>query len=104
MEETGEVLISATLLVKELPGVGVTSNAYGFYSLTFPEGSYTVLVQYLGFKTRKDTLIFNGNRLINYDLTPEPIKLGEVVVSGERSNANVTSTDIGVNKIRGKGN
>jgi hypothetical protein len=100
--ETGEVLISATLLVKELPGVGVTSNAYGFYSLTFPEGSYTVLVQYLGFKTRKDTLIFNGNRLINYDLTPEPIKLGEVVVSGERSNANVTSTDIGVNKLEVK--
>jgi hypothetical protein len=100
--ETGEVLIGATLLVKELPGVGVTSNAYGFYSLTFPEGTYTILVQYLGFKTRKDTLNFNDNRLINYDLTPEPIKLGEVVVSGERSNANVTSTEIGVNKLEVK--
>ncbi|MCX6121200.1 MAG: TonB-dependent receptor [Ignavibacteriales bacterium] len=100
--ETGEALISATLLVKELPGVGVTSNAYGFYSLTFPEGSYTIFVQYLGFKTRKDTLHFSHNRLMNYDLTPEPITLGEVVVSGERSNANVTSTEIGVNKLEVK--
>ena len=97
--ENGEALIGATLLIKELPGVGVTSNAYGFYSLTFPEGSYTILVQYLGYKTRKDTLSFYNNRLINYNLTPEPIKLGEVVVSGERSNANVTSTDIAVNKL-----
>ena len=100
--ETGEVLISATLLVKDLPGVGVTSNAYGFYSLTFPEGTYTILVQYLGFKTRMDTLVFNNNKLINYDLTPEPIKMGDVVVSGERSNVNVTSTDIGVNKLEVK--
>jgi len=51
--ENGEVLIGATLLVKELPGVGVTSNAYGFYSLTFPEGTYTILVQYLGFKLER---------------------------------------------------
>ncbi len=100
--ENGEALIGATLLIKELPGVGVTSNAYGFYSLTFPEGSYTILVQYLGYKTRKDTLRFYNNRLINYNLTPEPIKLGEVVVSGERSNANVTSTDIAVNKLEVK--
>jgi hypothetical protein len=101
-EETGEALIGATLLVKELPGIGVTSNAYGFYSLTFPEGSYTILVQYLGFKTRKDTLRFYDNRLINYGLTPEPIKLEDVVVSGERSNANVTSTEIGINKLEVK--
>ena len=100
--ETGEALIGAMLVVKELPGTGVTSNAYGFYSLTFPEGSYTILIQYLGYTTRKDTLKFYHNRLINFDLTPEPIRVGEVVVSGERTNANVTSTDIGVNKLEVK--
>ena len=96
--ETGEALIGAMLMVKELPGTGVTSNAYGFYSLTFPEGSYTIFIQYLGYTTRKDTLHFYHDRLINFDLTPEPIKVGEVLVSGERTNANVTSTDIAVNK------
>ena len=40
--------------------------------------------------------------MINFDLKPEPIKVGEVVVSGERTNANVTSTEIGVNKLEVK--
>ena len=100
--ETGESLIGAILVVKELPGIGVTSNAYGFYSLTFPEGHYTILIQYIGFKTRKDTLNFYHDRLINFELTPEAIEVGEVVVSGEKTNANVTSTEIGVNKLEVK--
>jgi hypothetical protein len=100
--ETGEALIGATLMVKELPWTGVTSNAYGFYSLSFPEGSYTIILQYVGFRIRRDTLNFHGNRVINFALTPEPIKLEEVVVSGERSNANVTSTEIAANKLEVK--
>src|ERR1035438_6439947 len=37
--ESGEALIGASILIKELPGTGVSSNAYGFYSLTIPKGT-----------------------------------------------------------------
>jgi hypothetical protein len=97
--ETGEALIGANLVVKELPGTGVASNAYGFYSLSIPEGNYTIIVQYLGLKTWKDTLLLHTNRIINYNLAPEPIRIGDVVVSAERTDANVTSTEISVNKL-----
>jgi hypothetical protein len=30
---TGELLIGASVVVKELPGTGITSNAYGYFSL-----------------------------------------------------------------------
>jgi hypothetical protein len=46
--ETGEILIGASILVKELKTVGVSSNAYGFYSLTIPEGKYSFVIQYIG--------------------------------------------------------
>jgi hypothetical protein len=101
-DETGEALIGSTVVVKELSGVGVVSNAYGFYSLTLPQGTYTVLVHYLGFKTAVDTIMLDRNRSVNFDLLPQPIKIGEVVVSGERSNANVTSTNVSIQKLEVK--
>jgi hypothetical protein len=97
--ETGEALIGAAVVVKELSGVGVVSNAYGFYSLTLPRGTYTILVQYLGFKTKIFPLLLDKDQIVNFELTPEPIKVGEVVVSGERTNANVTSTEVSAEKL-----
>lgn len=97
--ETGEALIGAAVIVKELPGTGVSSNAYGFYSLTLKEGTYTLLIQYLGFRTTTDTLILDRDRTLNIALTPEPIRIGEVVVSGERPNTNVTSTETSSNRL-----
>jgi hypothetical protein len=97
--QTGESLIGANIVVQELKNVGASSNAYGFYSLTVPEGAYTILVQYLGYKTRKDSIILDQDRTVNFELTLEPIRIQEVVVSGERSNSNVTSTEMGANKL-----
>ncbi len=97
--QTGEVLIGAAVVVQELKGVGASTNAYGFYSLTLPRGRYTLQVQYLGFKTLRDSLALNSNQTLNFDLTPEPITIGEVVVSAERSNQNVVSTEMSTNKI-----
>ena len=43
-QKTGEQLIGAALVVKEIPATGATTNAYGFYSITIPEGKYTVVI------------------------------------------------------------
>jgi hypothetical protein len=97
--ETGEALIGATILVKELKTVGVSSNAYGFYSLTIPEGKYSFVIQYIGFRTRIDTVLLDKNLTLNFELTPEAIRVGEVVISAERSNKNVTSTEMGAKNL-----
>ena len=90
--ENGEVLIGAYVVVTDLKGVGASTNAYGFYSLTIPPGRYTLQVQYLGFRVLVDTLTLRADRSKSFALTPQPISVGEVVVSGERSDRNVTST------------
>ena len=97
--ETGEALIGATVMVRELRSVGTLTNAYGFYSLTLPESTYTVIVQYLGFRNRADTVRLETNRTIGFELAPEPIKVDEVVVSAERMHTNVTSTEMGMKKL-----
>ncbi len=98
--ESGEVLIGATVMVKELKSVGSSSNAYGFYSITIPGGRYTIIVQYLGFKSVQDTIDLDRNRTVNFALTPASITVGEVVVSGEYRNSNVTSTNVSTTNLQ----
>ena len=97
--ETGEALIGASILVKELKTVGVSSNAYGFYSLTIPEGTYTFVVQFIGFQTRADIVTLDKDQTIDFSLSPEILKVGEVIVTADRSNKNVTSTEMGSNNL-----
>ena len=97
--ETGEALIGASILVKELKTVGASTNAYGFYSLTIPEGTYTLIVQFIGFRTKIDTITLKKDQTINFSLSPELIKEGEVVVTADRSDKNVTSTEMGSNSL-----
>ena len=47
--ETGELLIGASVFVEELKQ-GISSNLYGFYSLTIPNGNYTVKVSFVGYR------------------------------------------------------
>lgn len=97
--ENGEALIGAYVVVRNLKNVGASTNAYGFYSLTIPGGRYTILVQYLGFRVIADSIDLTRDRSLNFALSPEPITVGEVVVSGERSDKNVTSTVMSSNKL-----
>ena len=40
---TGESIIRATVIVSG-KNIGVTTNDYGYYSLTLPEGKYTLVI------------------------------------------------------------
>jgi hypothetical protein len=48
---TGEELLYATVSV-EGTSQGVTTNLYGFYSLTLPKGSYQINFSYVGYETK----------------------------------------------------
>ena len=54
--ETGEYLIGATVYIQENMQ-GVSTNQYGFYSLTVNEGSYTLDISFLGLKVYNRKLI-----------------------------------------------
>ncbi|MEO0339250.1 MAG: TonB-dependent receptor, partial [Bacteroidota bacterium] len=49
-QASGERLIGGTIFVPEIQK-GVTTNEYGFYSITLPEGRYSLRYQYLGYQT-----------------------------------------------------
>jgi hypothetical protein len=44
------LLIGVAVKVSEDPSINVVANEYGFYSLSLPEGNYTMIISYPGYK------------------------------------------------------
>ena len=93
---TGETLIAANVINVENPIEGTTTNTYGFYSITLPEGTYKIAFSYLGFKDQVFELNLNKALELNVDMV-EGVTIDEVVISAERETKrkNVESTQMG---------
>ncbi len=97
---SGETLPAATVSFVELPGKGITSNSYGFYAISIPEGSYTMLTTYTGYTTDTLKILLTKNMLINKSLASASGQLQEVKIksSTARSN-NILTTPAGVQRL-----
>ena len=73
----GEKLLGVNFVIKELH-TGTSTNEYGFYSITLPEGKYTLSIEYIGYGTREETVILNKNIRKDYKLKPETIELSGI--------------------------
>ena len=80
---TGETLISATVYDRH-SGKGVTSNLYGFYSLTLPEDSVNLEFSYLGYLPARESFLLDGDRTLNISLQANTL-LEEVVVEAHEN-------------------
>lgn len=91
---SGETLTGVTIMVTEKPGVGVSTNEYGFYSLSLPRGNYTLRFSYVGRKPEFVTIKLESNITISVDLMEENA-LQEVVITSKKSNDGLTRASIG---------
>ena len=96
--ESNEDLIGAAVVVKEL-GVGAVTNVYGFYSITLPEGSYTLVLSFVGYKSKTQPIELNKNIKLNFSLEQSSEMLQEVIVIGEREDQNITRVQMSVEKL-----
>lgn len=94
----GEELIGVTLLVKD-HGTGTVTNAYGFYSITLSPGSYELQYSYVGYRSQVLAVNLQANETHNINLVAEATLIDEVVVTGERLDANVTDIQMSKTKI-----
>lgn len=78
--ETGEALFQANVFDKE-SFQGSVSNEHGYFSLSLPEGIYTVVFSYIGTTPEEKTIILDRNTSMSIDLKPN-MQLDEVVVFG----------------------
>lgn len=100
--ETGEDLIGARITVENLAGYGAITNVYGFYSLTLPKGEYEVVYKSIGFETKKVKLDLSDDLTYDLEMKVEGKVFGTVQVTAEKLDENITSAEMGVDKINMK--
>lgn len=94
----GETLIGATVYVPNLQQ-GVTTNEYGFYSITLPAGTYDVEYSYLGFETIRRSIDLTSKQTVSVELGEAATQLEEVVVTSEAANKNVSDLQMSSNSL-----
>ena len=99
---TGEDLPGATILVDGVANLGTATNAYGFYSITLLGGKHSVRYQYVGYASQTIDINLTENKKLDIELTEQSFELGNIVVTGERADRNVSSVDMGNIKMSPK--
>lgn len=96
---TGEDIIGARVTALEVPGKGAITNTYGFYSFTLPKGTYTIQYKSLGFMIQEVKVDLNQDIVKNLELETEAKVTDVVYITTEREDENITSGEMGVEKI-----
>jgi hypothetical protein len=95
---SNETLIGVSVYFPEL-NAGTTTNEYGFYSLTIPEGTYKIQISYLGFSTIIETINLSEKLTKNFNLKEEAESLGEIIIQADIEKINIRSPQMSVNKL-----
>jgi hypothetical protein len=93
---SNESMIGVNIIIPELRA-GVTTNEYGFYSITLPEGTYTFEISAIGFKTIIQKIELDQNKKINFSLEEEAAQLEEVVVVENAEKLDIRKPQMSVN-------
>jgi hypothetical protein len=90
-ENTGESLIGASIYESKSQ-IGITTNTYGFYSITLKTIPAALEVSYIGYQKKEVEVQSAKNTQINVKLTPETVAMNEVKIIAERGNPVKTNT------------
>ncbi|MBT3611931.1 MAG: TonB-dependent receptor [Flavobacteriales bacterium] len=97
-ESSGENLIGVSIYDQK-SYKGTSSNQYGFYSLTIEEGDYIIIYSFIGYKSITKNIKLNKDFRLNIALANNAILTEEVIITGERLDENVSSSNMSQAKI-----
>jgi hypothetical protein len=95
---TGETLIAATIRVVGTK-YATSSNEYGFYSLTLPEGNYTISVNAVGSKSYKTSVELNKNLSLTIALEDDLNELETVTITSSSAKRNIDNPQMGMERL-----
>ena len=101
---SGETLIGSTVSVLG-QSKGITSNQFGFYSITLPAGTYNFICSYVGYVPQIKTIVLSADVEYNFEVIPKITTEQAVFVSSKKRDANVKNAqmgklDLSINQIK----
>jgi len=96
--KTGEVLVGAAVVFGD--GMyGTSTEANGEFEIKLPSGYYTMKLEYLGYESVYTPVEIKTNSVLDIFLSETTVVLKTVLISSEPENINITSTEIGLDKL-----
>ncbi|MDH4295346.1 MAG: TonB-dependent receptor [Cyclobacteriaceae bacterium] len=94
----GEELIGVTIYIPQIKA-GTITNAYGFYSITLPSGTYEMQYSYVGYTPHTITIAVEKNIAYNVEMVSEATLIKEIVILDKPIDENVTSLQMSKNTL-----
>jgi len=92
---SGELLIGTSVYLKENLKYGITTNQYGFYSLTVEQGNYNLVISFIGYDEQVLPITLDKDLRINVTLKLKVIQAQEVVIEAEKPTSNIDRSEMG---------
>lgn len=100
-KSSNETLIGVNILFPE-GQTGTITNEYGFYSITLPEGTYKLVISYLGFQNIVEIIELTSNMTKDFSLLEATESLDEVVITEDIEKLNIRKPQMSVNALSAK--
>ncbi|KAB7531099.1 TonB-dependent receptor plug domain-containing protein [Flagellimonas olearia] len=78
----GETLFGTSIFLRGTD-IGAISNEYGFYSISAPKGTYTLVFSYIGYNEMTREVTLDQNMTLDVELLESSTQLDEVEVTAE---------------------
>ncbi|WP_103071499.1 TonB-dependent receptor [Aquimarina sediminis] len=96
----GETLFGASVFLKDT-SIGVVTNEYGFYSITAPDGVYTLIISYMGYIDIAKEITLNSDKKLNFELSESSEQLDEIIITSEETGRiNIKKPEMSVAKLK----
>lgn len=95
--KNGEPVVGAYLSL-ENSNIGISTDQYGYFSLTVPKGSFILNIQGIGMKDTRRRITLYSDGKFNIDMEERVTSLKEVIVSAAKV-ANVRRVPMGVERL-----
>lgn len=98
---SGESILRATVVV-DGKNTGVTTNDYGFFSITLPDGKYTLVISAVGWETQTISIDLHENQQLQTMMEQQGTQLQDATVTAQARGRSIRGTQMGVEHLSTK--
>lgn len=98
VDPNAQPLAEVNIYVKE-QATGTTTNEKGEFSLQLPQGTYTLIITYLGFADREEVIKLTKNTKLNLSMEESGESLDEVIITQNDKAVDIKKPQMSVNSL-----
>ncbi len=99
-KKSGETLIGVTITVESNKRIGTTTNKFGYFSLTMPNGNQQLIFSTIGYHKQSIPINSSEDMKLNIALEEDILNLDEVVITSSEERERIAQPLTGVEQLR----